>query len=115
MALNFSQNTQYINQPQNGNFGATNIPVQEPVSFSVLKSMGLPTNGDEFVKFAPFFGVSVLLSKLVSSLAVIASRVNPFKKGNEAITAGESFEKSILGRMAKKIDNFLLPILQINE
>ena len=115
MALNFSQNTQYVNQPQNVNFEATNIPVKEPASFSILKGMGLPTNGDEFVKFAPFFGVSVLFSKLISSFAVIASRVNPFKKGNEAITAGESFEKSILGRMTKKIDDFLCPILNRNK
>jgi len=115
MALNFSQNPQYINQAQNGNFGANNLPVQEPASFSILKGMGLPTNGDEFVKFAPFFGVSVIFSKLVSSFATIASRVNPFKKGNEAITAGESFEKSLLGRMTKKIDDFLFPILDRNK
>ena len=115
MALNFSQNPQYINQPQNVNFEATNLPVQEPASFSIMKGMGLPTTGDEFVKFAPFFGISVLFSKLISSFAVIASRVNPFKRGNEAITVGESFEKSLLGRVTRKIDNFLCPILNRNK
>ncbi|MCQ2957437.1 MAG: hypothetical protein MJ180_00880 [Candidatus Gastranaerophilales bacterium] len=117
MSLNFSQNAQYLNQPQNGNFGAVNVPqVQEPVSYSILKGMGIPTTGDEFVKFAPFFGVSVVLSKIFSAFATVASRVNPFSKGVPAgMTVAESFENSFLGKLGRKIDNVLFPFLNKNK
>ena len=51
MAVNFSQNPEYIRQQ--GNFNGKYTP-EAPPQYDMLKNMGIPTTGDEWVKFAPF-------------------------------------------------------------
>ena len=107
MSVNFSQNPEYIKDAQ-GNFGA-GIPTPEPPhQYSMLKEMGIPTNGDEFVKWLPYIIPAVGASKGISYLATIATRSNPNK--NPSMTALESFNKSAVSRMSGGIDRFVNPI-----
>lgn len=106
MSINFSQNPEYIKDAQ-GNFGA-GIPTPEPPhQYSMLKEMGIPTNGDEFVKWLPYFIPAVGASKGISYLATIATRSNP---NNPSLTALESFNNSAVSRMSGRIDRFVSPI-----
>ncbi len=108
MSVNFSQNPEYMQQQ--GNFGANNMPMPEaPPQVGMLQTMGLPTNRDEFVKWSPHFAVSLGIAKLITYLTDKATILNPFKSGNGAATVAESYTKSKIATMSKKIDDFLLP------
>ena len=107
MSVNFSQNPEYYKSQ--GNFNGKYTP-EAPQQVSMLKNMGLPSTGEEAVKFAPFAAGGILFSKLVSAFGTVITRLNPKKNPN--ITLAESFEKSRLATLSNKIDNKILPILQ---
>ncbi|MDD3594036.1 MAG: hypothetical protein PHX18_05355 [Candidatus Gastranaerophilales bacterium] len=108
MSVNLYQN----NVQTANNFGAGGLDAtlaeNKPQALNMLQSMGLPSTPDEFVKFSPFVAGGVGFSYLVSRLATILSRVNPFKNPN--VTLQESFDKSIIGKATGKVDNLLMPV-----
>ena len=104
MSMNVYQNKELANQ---NNFGAGGIISPENnAQADMLRSMSLPTTPDEFVKFTPYALGAYGFSKLVSDWA---TKINTAKNSN--LTLAESFAKSPLAQLSKKIDGKLVPIL----
>ena len=79
MSVNFSQNPEYYKSQ--GNFNGKYTP-EAPQQFSMLKNMGLPSTGEEAIKFAPFAAGGILFSKLVSAFGTVITRLIEMKLMN---------------------------------
>ena len=110
MSINLTNKNAYQNNNFNANVNLQKIEEHQPISVEMAKAMDLPTTPDEFKKFSPYAVAGIGFSALISKLATVITRLNPFKNPN--ITLDDSFNKSFIARTSQKIDNKLLPIIE---